>query len=197
MVSGKDNTPASFKALKKYENIGAAWTLYEAEVPAGTKYAAIRCFSKGKMMMFIDDVTYIPAGELKLKVKGYNVWRDGKKLNETPVNSTEYLAATSDENEHDYLVTVVYDKGESGRSNIWRNAWSGIDDAVASEGWTVSGEEGALVIEGNSSKELKVYDMAGRIVATVAPAAMPARLALQSGVYLVSDGVTTVKAAMK
>ncbi len=81
MTSSSNADPTSFTALKRYESIPATWTLYEIAVPAGTRYAAIRCFSQGKMMMHVDDVEFIPAGEANLHLSGYNVWMDNKCVN--------------------------------------------------------------------------------------------------------------------
>ena len=48
----------------------------------------------------------------------YNIYRDGVKLNAEPVGETRYTDATATDGEHSYVVTVVYDKGESAASNI-------------------------------------------------------------------------------
>ena len=44
---------------------------------------------------------------------GYNVYRDGEKLNAEPVTANSYTDAVSDSKTHKYKVTAVYDEGES------------------------------------------------------------------------------------
>ena len=81
--------------------------MYEVAVPEGTQYAAIRCFSRGKMMMHVDDVEYIPQGEASLILKGYNIWLDGVRVNQNPVTETMYKVLMSDKERHFFAVTAV------------------------------------------------------------------------------------------
>lgn len=48
---------------------------------------------------------------------GYNVYRDGDKINATVVNGLTYTDMDLDEGIYEYYVTAVYDEGESGPSN--------------------------------------------------------------------------------
>lgn len=58
----------------------------------GTKYAAIRSRSTDKYFLFIDDVTFIPADAAPAAVtlKGYNIYRNGMKLNSTLLTEPAY-----------------------------------------------------------------------------------------------------------
>lgn len=91
------------------------WTEYKYDLPEGAKYFAIRCHSDFIYMFFVDDITYIPAYEEgTFDIVGYNVYRDGVKLNDEPLAEPTYVDAGLDENtEYAYAVSAVYAKGES------------------------------------------------------------------------------------
>ena len=95
------------------------WTLYEASLPAGAKYFAIVCDSYDSFMLMVEVVTNIPASAANLELMGYNVYRDGVKINDAVIEDTEFVDdnVVADE-EYAYVVTAVYkDKGESAASN--------------------------------------------------------------------------------
>ncbi|MDE6353789.1 MAG: hypothetical protein K2L56_01810, partial [Prevotella sp.] len=117
-TTGKD--VADFVKVETVAAVPVDWTEYMFDVPAGAKYFAIRCTSDDRFIFLVDDVTYIPAGvsAADLSLVGYNIYRDGVKLNAEPVAETSYTDADAANGEHSYVVTVVYDKGESAASNI-------------------------------------------------------------------------------
>lgn len=117
-TTGKD--VADFVKVDAVAEVPVDWTEYTFNVPAGAKYFAIRCTSADQFIFLVDDVTYTPAGAsaADLSLIGYNIYRDGVKLNAEPVGETSYTDATATDGEHSYVVTVVYDKGESAASNI-------------------------------------------------------------------------------
>ncbi len=118
-TTGKD--VADFVKVDAVAEVPTDWTEYSFDVPAGAKYFAIRCTSADQFIFLVDDVTYIPAGAsaVDLSLVGYNIYRDGVKLNAEPVAETGYTDADVTAGEHSYAVTVVYDKGESAASNIF------------------------------------------------------------------------------
>lgn len=65
----------------------------------------------------IDDVTYAPAKFDGVAV-GYNIYRDGVRLNDAPVEATSFVDEAPEAPAHRYGVTTVYDLGESPVSNI-------------------------------------------------------------------------------
>ena len=105
------------------------WEKYEFEIPAGTKYFAIRNLSDEGFAVLIDDITYDPyAPKTNANLEGYNVYRDGVILNETPVTENTYVVSPVIDGE--YTVRVVYDEGESDESNvvmIKKTSVSGLD----------------------------------------------------------------------
>ncbi len=105
------------------------WSEFKFQIPEGAKYFAVRCVSHGRLCMHIDDFKYeSTATPLEVKFIGYNVYRDGSKLNTEPLTSASYLDTTAGDGEsHTYTVRVVYDRGESAHSNEVYVAYSGID----------------------------------------------------------------------
>lgn len=49
-------------------------------------------------------------------VKGYNVYRNGTKINSNPVTETHYVDAGLDKNTYSYAVTAIYENAESDQS---------------------------------------------------------------------------------
>lgn len=92
------------------------WTEVTVNLPAGAKYFAIRYASNGGAAIMIDDITYKAAPmDAELTFVGYNVYGDGKKLNETPITETSFLIPA---NSGDiFYVTAVYVGVESAPSN--------------------------------------------------------------------------------
>ena len=112
-------SPADFIKVNDAVVVPGEWTEYTAQLPAGAKYFAIRSCAASNFMLMVDDVTYeMYQGFGDLSLVGYNIYRDGVKLNAEPVGETSYTDATATDGEHSYVVTVVYDKGESAASNI-------------------------------------------------------------------------------
>ena len=107
------------------------WTKFTVDLPEGTKYFAIRCVSDMRFAFMLDDITYESAPKpLEVEFVGYNVYRDGKKLNNDPLTTPDF----TDNNPTagaTYYVTVVYNVGESDASNIVGGMATGINEVGA------------------------------------------------------------------
>ena len=170
--------------------------MYEVAVPEGTQYAAIRCFSRGKMMMHVDDVEYIPQGEASLILKGYNIWLDGVRVNQNPVTETMYKVPMSDKERHFFAVTAVYDKGESGPSNTVETAWTGVNGTDTDEaGWSIVTEPGQITVFGAIDSALRIFTADGKQVASISAGTVtPATISPQPGIYIINGVGKTIKA---
>lgn len=131
------------------------------KLPEGAKYFAIQDVSEyvydevdvsGEnvegYVLYIDDIRYQAPG---VHVKGYNIYRDGKKLNEQLLTATDYDEFVPVGN-HEYVVTAVYEEGESPVSNVF----SAVGDP--------SNPNAIHFVEANSDKENARYDLSGRRV---------------------------------
>lgn len=113
-VSTTDNDPSSFTKLGSTYTVNYTnWTEQTVQLPAGTKYFAIRHTSNDKFGLLIDDVTYeglVPG----VQPTSYNVYLDGTLVGNVDANDP----LTYDFNnlaDGDYTVEInaVYPLGES------------------------------------------------------------------------------------
>lgn len=112
LASSTDRELGSFVEVVSFKSIGAEWTKFEAELPAGTRFFAIETFSEGSFFISFDDITYAPLRKVYSPV-GYNVYRDGELITEQPVVGTTFTDANVSEGIYSYCVTSVYAIGES------------------------------------------------------------------------------------
>lgn len=143
------------------------WTEYEAALPEGAMYFAIRSYATGSFMLMVDDVTYTPADSVAdLELAGYNVYRNGEQINDALVTTTSYVDTPEEDGEYTYVVTAVYtDRGASAASNsatvMYDSSASGID---AINGVNVSVENRTIVIRNAEGLPVTVANAAGIVV---------------------------------
>ena len=110
------------------------WTEFAADLPEGARRFAIRSCAEGAMMLMLDDVTFIPADGYfsGLALQGYNVYRDGVRLNADMVNDTSYTDTDAPSGKSCvYHVTAVFDgHGESAPSDPVSVRTSAVEHAV-------------------------------------------------------------------
>lgn len=116
-TNGESTNTGDFVQLETFptttvKNNGNKWTLLEANLPEGAKRFALRSVASGGTMLQIDDITYTTLGE-GLEVLGYNVYRDGVKVNSELVTTNSYNDLNVPQGLHNYNVTAVYSNGES------------------------------------------------------------------------------------
>lgn len=165
------------------------WEEIKAALPAGAKYFAIRCVSEDKFALLIDDITYIPAGAVAedLSLMGYNVYRNGQRINEEPIPESVWTDETTVEGEtYTYRVTAIYDKGESLYSNELTATNTAVNNVATSE-VTISTSAGHITIEGAEGLQVTVYSMDGRCLFNQNGRARM-QIAAQKGYYVVKTG---------
>lgn len=187
--------PSDFVKIDGGGVVPGDWTLYTASVPAGAKRFAIRSMATDSFMLMIDDMTFTPADAVaNLEIEGYNIYRDGEKINATPVTETSYLDNTVVYGEtYTYVVTVVYkQRGESGASNEATIKQTGLDDIYG--GVKVAVEGSNIVVYNASDVSVVAANgsvlYAGKCGDKVSVAVMP-------GVYVVKADYKIVKVAVK
>lgn len=192
LYSTGSTATADFVEVKAAALVPGEWTLYEVDLPAGAKYFAINSCGTGSFMLMIDDVTFTQGNATaELALVGYNVYRDGLKLNAEPVEDTahldlEGLAA------HKYQVTALYDvKGESAGSNE-ASLTEGIADIT--DGVTISTEKGLIIVDGAEGKLVTVVALDGKVLYS---AKGNAKVAVAQGVYLVKADKHVAKVLVK
>lgn len=177
--------------------VPADWTNYTFEVPAGAKYFAVRSCATGSFMLMLDDFSFAAAGgsSADLSIVGYDIYRDGVKINEEPVVETEYLDANVESGIYTYVVLAVYETGVSAPSNkVSVDVSTGISNVKG--GVKVASGKGTLTVSGAMGDKLTVIAADGKVVFS-GVASDKEVVNLPAGVYVVRAGNKTVKAAVK
>lgn len=190
--------PKDFVFASSVDVVPADWTEYSVDIPAGYTRFAIRSCATGSFMLMVDDVTFVPADAVAdLSIVGYNIYRDGVKINEAPVAETEFVDSNVKAGDkYTYVVTAVYNKGESAGSNAVEvtATVSGVEGINA--GVKVSAKDQNIVIAGAEGQKVAVYSADGKVVfAGVAEAktVVPAT----KGIYVVMVNKTATKLIVK
>lgn len=132
LYSTTDTDPAHFVQVSRgdYIELPETWTEYSFRLPEGAKYFAINCVSPGgkqSFALFVDDLTFNDLTVPVLKLKGYEVYRDGHLIGTTVEPCYSYASSYDSK----YAVRAVYDKAISAFSEEVEVKVSGIDDVMA------------------------------------------------------------------
>lgn len=138
------------------------WTEYSYELPEGALYFAIRCVSDDCFIFMLDNFRFYPAsGISQIELKGYNVYRDGQLLNEEPLTSCTYADISSPKEAATYLVTALYDLGESAPALLFVDP-SGIRETGESS-LRIVASGGRIEIMTPSVEDVTVYALDGKV----------------------------------
>lgn len=175
------------------------WDEFSFELPAGTKYFAIRNFGADGFVFLVDDIVYQPgaAAGMGLTLLGYNVYRDNRLISgESPVTGTSYVDAEArDDRRLTYQVTALYDCGESmpATAAIGEDGIEGVGVAAVK----IYGGEGCILVEGASGLPLTVATPDGVVRRSIACGAALTRIPAAPGIYIVRAGRSSFKVAVK
>ena len=203
MVSSTGNNVEDFTALASDVEVpytsGNNWTEFVYKVPAGTRYFAIVHKSFDRLALLVDDITYVRAGSspVTLELQGYNVYREGKLLNFSPVTDNEYVDGDVEEgNDYTYALTTLWDKGESGLSkSITVRAASGVE-GVSARDIRITALDGAIRVDGGCGETVCVYSADGILVAS-AVADGTVTVPVSAGFYVVRAGSAVARVAVR
>lgn len=158
-------TPTDFTLLASFNELPMAWTGYTAELPEGAQRFAIRSCAYANFMLMLDDITFSPevTADIAPTLLGYDVYRDGAKINDAPVEVAEYLDAEASEGAHTYYVVAKYNRGESGLSNPCAIEMSGLNSVKVSA-LTVKAVDGEIIVSGAAGQPVKVFTVDGRCI---------------------------------
>lgn len=195
--TGDDPTDASaFVSAKTVELNKGMWVEQQFDIPEGANYFAIRYISTANhFMVMIDDVTYEPFRETPVDVVGYNLYRDGKKINDGLLSPMQYVDIDAAKGEHVYNVTAHYSLGhESGFSDEARVEATNSVNLIAEDGAVVSIVDRNIVIDGATSM-VTISAPTGACLMREKNAHISVPVA--PGIYLVSIGQSTLKVYVK
>lgn len=186
-----------FQVLLNVPSVPFAWTQYFVSLPAGAKHFAIRNHSRDAYVLMVDDVTYTPAGNgaSALSIAGYNVYRNGERINGEPVADTAYTDASAPDGSR-YTVTTVYaNRGESVFSNVATPELSGINAAAATN-VRIASITGAITVKGAQGMAIDVYGIDGRLVERLSGTGSDI-IPTAAGVYIVRVGNQVAKVIVR
>lgn len=198
LISRTDDDPDSFVRLNGNDPLSAldGWNLYHFALPEGTRYFAINYVGDKQDGLMIDDILFEGCYH-PVVPDGYNVYRNGIKLNDTPVTDRKYADTTYD-GTYDvaYTVRPVFNAVEGRDSNEAEiDGNLGISRTAADHNVTVSTTDGMIIITGSDS-DITVFNTAGILIASQ-PAADTHTISVAPGIYIVRTGLTAVKVAVR
>ncbi len=194
LYSTTGTDPDDFIEVKRVDVVPAAWTLYQIELPEGAKYFAINCVSLNQYMLMVDDVTFTPeALGAGVELLGYNVYRDGVRLNSEANPEPSFSDSPEADGSYSYTVTALYDKGESVGSNVVEVAFrsSSLSEAALA-GVLVNTRKGEITVAGADGLDIRVFAVDGKAVASLRGTSFTT-INVPAGVYVVTAGSMTVK----
>lgn len=163
------------------------WEEVAAYLPEGTRYFAIRHTSVEKWLLAVDDISFIAKGatEEPLKVNGYNIYRDGVKIATVDAGQTTYADKKAAGADHDYVVTVVYEQGESLNSNVFSSKANGLDNLTTSEPSAI-GLVQAIAVRNAAGQAVSIYAADGRLIKSTLAVSGNEVISMPTGVYVVN-----------
>lgn len=191
LASSNGTAVEDFCIVGKVPAVPRAWTAYEYLLPAGTKHFAIRYCADDAMMLMIDDIRYNALGkDDRLTLAGFNIYRNGQKVNDKPVEDFDFTDNTATEKLNSYVATAVYTAGESAASNTVSLELSSI--AELGSAISISADENSIIISGANGMTVNVFTPDGRNVASL-KADATTRIPVTAGIYLVQVNGSTTK----
>lgn len=143
-TTGQNTAYSSYVAAKTVDPVPNAWTEYSVDLPAGSRYFAIKNVSNDKMALIVDDVTYEP---VPIQLTGYAIYVDGQLVDTLDPETLTYT--TNGDDSHSYQVVAVYTAGNSAPSEIYGT------DAI----------EIPMVAVDLNAEDITVYTVNGMVVA--------------------------------
>lgn len=190
-ASSTGNRIADFRRVHE-GSAPSEWTKTSVKLPAGTRYFAIKCTSVDKFVMGLDDITYVPGTGMpeSFDLVGYNFYANRTKVNDSPVNRTEYLHSATPTDS--FAVTAVYSTGESRFSNT--ASMSGVNTATGAGEATVSVAGRTIIVSGAENNPVRVFTTDGMILFN---GKGDTRLDVVAGVYVVQIAGTSTRVYVK
>lgn len=208
-------TPEEFEILYSttttdtaaFVKIGDTHQLYNAQswqevretLPEGARYFALRCVSRNKFALLLDDITYTAkdAPQEDLTLTGYRVYRDSTYIGQVPAGELTLVDKDAKPGQdYRYQVSALYDKGESPLSVAASITTTAVSDLAVSQA-VARGGKGVILLAGLGGKRAQVYAVSGQCVATVSNLE-DATLSVAPGVYFVTmQGQAAVKVVVR
>lgn len=165
--------------------VPGVWTAMGAELPAGAKRFAVRSCAAGAFILMLDDFCFAGVGAPdEAHLIGYDVYRNGVRINDSTVSEETYQDSTVEDNqEYAYAVLAVYDNGVSPLSDHVSIRTSDIC-APYIDGISVHGGRGHILVNGADGRNVVVSALNGMVVRDMTAVRRTA-VSLLPGIYIV------------
>lgn len=131
-TTGTQPSDFTFVNESPYVELPDEWTLVSYDIPKEARYVTINCVSDDAFMLLIDDIfvgtnkvrpesASMARAAAKNPVVGFNVYRNGKKLNSKPVESVNYTDEVPDYGDYQYTVAAVKKDGSVSEQSVALN----------------------------------------------------------------------------
>lgn len=178
------------------------WRKYSFDVPEGAVRFAIRNNDGFGYMLGIDDVTmeidssdgsYNTPRMAGLTCTGYNIYRDGIRINENPVSLTTYEDTNVLAGDYNYNVTALFDNGREGPVSNTATFTVGVDE-VGADTISISVEGNAIVVANAEGANVTVSTASGAVLYN---GTGDARVEVATGIYIVNADNHVAKVIVK
>lgn len=171
------------------------WNEISIDLPEGAKYFAIRNMSDNVWAVYIDDISYLSSTEV-ISLKGYNVYRNGDKLNEELITDRTWSEAHIAPASYTYHVEAIYDKGVAPLSEPYEvTVLDGIQSVDASA-VAVKAGQGVIFISGAAGLDITVSNAQG-LALHQAQGTGDDAVSVRPGVYVVKVADKAFKVAVR
>lgn len=131
-TTGTQPSDFTFVNESPYVELPDEWTLVAYDIPKDARYVTINCISDDAFMLLIDDIfvgtnkvrpesANMARAAAKNPVVGFNVYRNGEKLNSQPVESVSYTDEVPDYGDYQYTVAAVKKDGSVSEQSVALN----------------------------------------------------------------------------
>lgn len=198
LASTTDNDFDSFEVVLSLTLTNTGWRQTIVNLPAGTRYVALHYCSYDQFGLMIDDIQYTPAN-VAYDIKGFNVYSNGECVARSLTASTyEHISPTYSTNLYNVTVVASHNGAadqEYPMSNTFSLAYTGIGGVDAAGTQAVVAVDGGILLSGfTPSQVVNVYSATGaRVAAATIASDGTARIALESGVYIVAATKVVVR----
>lgn len=131
-TTGTQPSDFTFVNESPYVELPDEWTLVAYDIPKDARYVTINCVSDDAFMLLIDDIfvgtnkvrpesANMARAAAKNSVVGFNVYRNGEKLNSKPVESVSYTDEVPDYGDYQYTVAAVKKDGSVSEQSVALN----------------------------------------------------------------------------
>lgn len=191
---------ADFSTLAGWPvEVPSAWTQYSVKLPAGAIYFALRSVATDGTGLFIDDVTFTPANfPHNLVLVGYNIYRNGEKLNPLPIPERTFADEPAGSTTSCiYTVTAVYERYGESAGVDYEFIATGVEDIAADRHVTIAQQGGDLIICNAEGLDITVAVASGMTLYQGRATSQRTAVSVVPGVYIVRAGSVAAKIVVK